>query len=433
MFSLALYKWLKEQGITSSIIIMTNIEEDLEDEFIYGEPNIYHCVNSLDNGKTTIDAYEIFNGDKDYITYCKNVYDDSNPSIYRLNIINVKDKNDVLVKGIRFNTDWSYSWEDFYKIINSIKNKSTNKLNEKNNTQEIDSEGNSLSQEQIEFFKNSKVRDEKGKLLVTYHGTHTPGFLEFNPIDKDSKFGKYKFKDFNVNYFTSSLYTAQGYTDLGVGDVYGDKDAQYGNIYACYLNITNPYYVDNTSTSEIKSWQNIKDKTIRDKELREFDKFYNKWKHIATAEDLEELNKELYYFNREIKPSQEGNFDLVSLGSNKAYGAPKILMYSYEIEDLFDRYYYNEFKENVVGEVADDYYYTIDDIIKWVLLINKEKGTNYDGVIIEDIRDIGPKGSPFFTDASSIYATLKSSNQIKLINNKRPTTSNKINENELTE
>ena len=50
-----------------------------------------------------------------------------------------------------------------------------------------------LTKEQEQYFKNSKVRDSKGNLLVVYHGTHSPGFMEFNPVDKDSKFGKYKF------------------------------------------------------------------------------------------------------------------------------------------------------------------------------------------------------------------------------------------------
>lgn len=42
-----------------------------------------------------------------------------------------------------------------------------------------DSEGNTLSAEQQEFFKNSKIRDENGNLLVVYHGTNKD-FFEFN-------------------------------------------------------------------------------------------------------------------------------------------------------------------------------------------------------------------------------------------------------------
>ena len=35
----------------------------------------------------------------------------------------------------------------------------------------IDSEGNRLTSDQQEYFKDSKVRDENGNLLVVYHGT----------------------------------------------------------------------------------------------------------------------------------------------------------------------------------------------------------------------------------------------------------------------
>ena len=40
------------------------------------------------------------------------------------------------------------------------------------NMQEKDSLGNILTQEQITFFRDSKVRDEQGRLLVCYHFTN---------------------------------------------------------------------------------------------------------------------------------------------------------------------------------------------------------------------------------------------------------------------
>lgn len=42
---------------------------------------------------------------------------------------------------------------------------------ERNYSLKRDSEGNKLSDQQQEYFKNSKVRDEDGNLLVVYHGT----------------------------------------------------------------------------------------------------------------------------------------------------------------------------------------------------------------------------------------------------------------------
>lgn len=67
------------------------------------------------------------------------------------------------------------------------------------NLKQTDSLGNELSQEQIEFFKDSKVRDENGNLLVMYHGT----FEKFTIFDilKTSDINKYG----RGHYFTSSL------------------------------------------------------------------------------------------------------------------------------------------------------------------------------------------------------------------------------------
>ena len=58
-------------------------------------------------------------------------------------------------------------------------------------TQEVDSEGNPLTPEQVEFFKNSKVRDSQGRLLVCYHGSDADKFNVFdhNFIGDDNKSG----------------------------------------------------------------------------------------------------------------------------------------------------------------------------------------------------------------------------------------------------
>lgn len=39
------------------------------------------------------------------------------------------------------------------------------------NLEEYDNEGNKLTQEQINFFRNSKIRAKNGSLMVCYHGT----------------------------------------------------------------------------------------------------------------------------------------------------------------------------------------------------------------------------------------------------------------------
>ena len=65
-----------------------------------------------------------------------------------------------------------------------------------------DNEGNTLSKSQEKFFKNSKVRDDNGKLKVVYHTTtdEVYQFNEFNPVGTEH----YRFGDQVVNYYTDS-------------------------------------------------------------------------------------------------------------------------------------------------------------------------------------------------------------------------------------
>lgn len=91
-------------------------------------------------------------------------------------------------KGVK--TTLSASSE-FTSIDNNVSQNDTvvnNKYvqSQKNNTDKmkmslvVDSEGNNLTEAQAEFFKDSKVRDEDGNLLVVYHGTDA----DFNVFDK---------------------------------------------------------------------------------------------------------------------------------------------------------------------------------------------------------------------------------------------------------
>lgn len=81
-----------------------------------------------------------------------------------------------------------------------------------------DSDGTQLTEEQQEYFKNSKVRDKNGDLKVMYHGSQE-SFTVFDK--KKAKSSGLYGKGF---YFTESKSHAQ----------------QYGSQYEVYLNITNP-------------------------------------------------------------------------------------------------------------------------------------------------------------------------------------------------
>lgn len=79
-------------------------------------------------------------------------------------------------------------------------------------SRELDVEGNTLSEEQQEFFKDSKVRDENGKLKVMYHGSEDAGFHVFDP----------RFSDDGISlFFVDSNTVAKGYS--GTHETYVPK------------------------------------------------------------------------------------------------------------------------------------------------------------------------------------------------------------------
>lgn len=83
---------------------------------------------------------------------------------------------------------------------------------------ETDSDGNTLTAEQREFFRDSKVVDENGNLRVVYHGTDQ----DFTVFDRTKARAN---MDIQGNFFSPWQEDAGGYG---------------GNVEAYYLNITNP-------------------------------------------------------------------------------------------------------------------------------------------------------------------------------------------------
>lgn len=102
-----------------------------------------------------------------------------------------------------------------YSLLNKLQNVNNN---ETKFSLDIDSNGNKLTQQQAEYFKNSKVRDEDGNLLKVYHGT-TENFTVF-----DKKKGRSNM-DIQGMFFSPWEIDAKGYGS---------------NVNAYYINITNP-------------------------------------------------------------------------------------------------------------------------------------------------------------------------------------------------
>ena len=187
----------------------------------------------------------------------------------------------------RYNTEYSYykdnfnasHYIEFVKLLQEKAMLDAKRMatNEDVKFSDRDSEGNTLSKEQMEYFKDSKVRDEDGNLIPVYHGTYENfTIFDINKTSNSNIFGK-------GHYFTSSVQDAKNNYASGKGDVktkinslayyyfeemgYTEEDLydndhirewnmaydraekfyESGKVMKVYLNITNPVFANNTT------------------------------------------------------------------------------------------------------------------------------------------------------------------------------------------
>lgn len=98
-----------------------------------------------------------------------------------------------------------------------------------------DSEGRQLSKSQAEYFKDSKVKDENGNLLVMYHGTPNYGFTEFK----------------SGSYFTQHKNWADVYQTPSASSISTGKKLTNPGTYAVYLDIKKPFDTRNKKERDI--------------------------------------------------------------------------------------------------------------------------------------------------------------------------------------
>lgn len=112
---------------------------------------------------------------------------------------------------------------------------------------EFDNEGNELTKAQAEFFKDSKVRDSQGRLLVVYHGT-------------DKEFSTFSVGD--IGYHFGTLEQASDRISSS------DRNTSISRIIPVYLNIKHLMYVD----TDFGDWEYIQFKEFLKGEL-----LYDEW------------------------------------------------------------------------------------------------------------------------------------------------------------
>ena len=98
-----------------------------------------------------------------------------------------------------------------------------------------DSTGRQISQEQAEYFKDSKVRDENGNLKVMYHGTPNGDFTVF----KDG------------TYFTDSKEYADRYQNPSASSISSGKTASNPKTFEVYLDIKKPFDLSDPEAKRI--------------------------------------------------------------------------------------------------------------------------------------------------------------------------------------
>ena len=157
-----------------------------------------------------------------------------------------------------------------------------------------DSEGNILSKEQQEFFKDSKIRDKNGNLMKVYHGSPNKFFTFRQGVAEGWGRGIY---------FTDNRNAASDFGD---------------NIVETYLNIKNPFNADTMSYEDIGA-ENTK--AYREFDMQKWRRYYPEYDtYEEYQEDMggvgmyEIYTEEVEVFNRILR--ELGYDGIIANGSN---------------------------------------------------------------------------------------------------------------------
>ena len=236
-----------------------------------------------------------------------------------------------------------------------------------------DNKGRTLTKEQQEYFKDSKVRDENGSLIEVYHRTYKGGFTKFNG---------------EVNFFTNDPNA----------DFYGNDK------YNVYLNIKNPLIIEGNG----KNYNSLEfnEDGVKQYKTTTIENAINNMGKITKSDVVAiakavDSNNSLEDYIDEFNSSKEALDSVVD-----AYTEGGTL------EDFVKQYgSLNIYIDN--GNIKTKNVTTTRDITEYA----KKKG--YDGVIFKNIQDKT-------NGTADVYATLESPNQIKNVDNINPTDNSDI-------
>lgn len=248
---------------------------------------------------------------------------------------------------------------------------------------EVDSQGNALSEEQVEHFKDvhEELRDEYGNLKVLYHGTQQGGFTIFNT---------------KAVFLTDSLDVSKTYSK---SDNIGYKDKKTN--YKVYANVKNPFVIDCNGGHWSKIETDIND--FIGKQFTDAITSRNQKQIMAFIENNLKYDLKMNYTKENSNKIKFEN-GYIELDNNKIYT---------------NKGSYSNYKEFYKGYLGKKTYTSTDEILGKILF--DPKYSNYDGIVFKNVVDTGGtyKGVGD-TAQSNVYVAFEP-NQIKDINNQNPT------------
>jgi len=170
-----------------------------------------------------------------------------------------------------------------------------------------DSEGNTLTKAQQDFFQNSEARDKNGNLLLVYHGSPSTDITVFDRSKGGSHTGDYD--DKNLFWFTDNEKFADDFSyEMEPGSsAFRYTRGKKGTVYAGYLNIEKMFDLTNPSR-EVLDYLNRKLGEERAKELLDYGN-HQFIKFEIDYNDLKEMGfdgiKANLYTNYQNKPGVE--------------------------------------------------------------------------------------------------------------------------------
>lgn len=291
-----------------------------------------------------------------------------------------------------------------------------------------DSEGKTLTEQQAEYFRDSKVRDSEGNLLVVYHGTMSGEFTVFDAskanVESDMGAGFYfssDYADVGSNYenggqdLTAKIerraeqIEAEEEIDYEEAKQKATEELAKGSkLFEVYLDIKKPAYVGGNFDEATILFADLAESNLEMEDFDSEDEYYD-----AQMQEQDEKLEEVIYKVDNILSRQGiyGYEDWVGiLQENGVFEGGVTLA---EMKDILNNNLYDVYDEN--GNIATN------ELVRAIV-----EALGYDGIIDNSVVDkwgynSGKTNHMEGIDEETRHYIVFSPNQIKLTTNETPT------------